>query len=843
MGSTFLSIPTKRAMPDPTASSNGPSKRSKPPSTPLCIRPAHVAFRLLCHVSRVGGIIGKSGSVIKQLQQVTGSKIRIEDAPAESPDRVITVVGPSAVNTKIMLNIGSLGNGDDSRVEEIDVSKAQEALVRVFERILEVAAESNGAALGMVSCRLLAEVKQVGSVIGKGGKVVEKIREDTGTKIRVLTDKLPACAGPTEEIVEIEGGVLAVKKALVAVSHRLQDCPPVNKTKVTENRTIESVLPETLHRPIELLPEETLHRPIDLLPKETLHRPIDLLPQETLRRPIDLLPRETLRRPIEVVPQDPLCRPIDVVPQEFFHRHIEVVSQEALSDLHVDHLSQRSSLVPSIPGSSISYATRAHPLSLESEKAPPLDTKTMQQEVVFKILCPSGRVGGVIGKGGAIIKALQSDTGATITIGATITDCDERLITVTASENPESRYSPAQKAVVLVFVRAFEASIEKGLDSGSGKVSNVTTRVVVPSSQVGCLLGKGGAIISEMRKATGTIMRILGTDQVPKCVTENDQVVQISGGYLNVRDAIYHVTGRLRENLFSTTLKSAGAKSSSLVLTETSPYERLLDATPFGLQVLSGVSHSLSRHTTLALNRMDPLGLSHSSDRPRSPGLWTSEQMATGLNPRNIVDIGRGLTSFRGGFELCSGNKSAIVTNTTVEIRVPENVIDSVYGENGRNLARLREVQEVLLLLGGYEIPSGIPALGTVSVTQRGMGDFPGRSIQPQRAASLNRFREKRKERCFDKKIRYTVRKEVALRMQRKKGQFTSSKAISDEVASASSGWSGAAGSGQDESMQEILCTHCGISSKKTPMMRRGPAGPRTLCNACGLKWANKALN
>lgn len=23
-------------------------------------------------------------------------------------------------------------------------------------------------------------------------------------------------------------------------------------------------------------------------------------------------------------------------------------------------------------------------------------------------------------------------------------------------------------------------------------------------------------------------------------------------------------------------------------------------------------------------------------------------------------------------------------------------------------------------------------------------------------------------------------------------------------------------------------------------MMRRGPAGPRTLCNACGLKWANK---
>uniref|UniRef100_A0A3N7HSY0 GATA-type domain-containing protein n=1 Tax=Populus trichocarpa TaxID=3694 RepID=A0A3N7HSY0_POPTR len=36
-------------------------------------------------------------------------------------------------------------------------------------------------------------------------------------------------------------------------------------------------------------------------------------------------------------------------------------------------------------------------------------------------------------------------------------------------------------------------------------------------------------------------------------------------------------------------------------------------------------------------------------------------------------------------------------------------------------------------------------------------------------------------------------------------------------------------------------CTHCRIGSKSTPMMHRGPAGPRTLCNACGLKWANKA--
>jgi len=44
------------------------------------------------------------------------------------------------------------------------------------------------------------------------------------------------------------------------------------------------------------------------------------------------------------------------------------------------------------------------------------------------------------------------------------------------------------------------------------------------------------------------------------------------------------------------------------------------------------------------------------------------------------------------------------------------------------------------------------------------MVDFPQRLTMPQRMASLSRFREKRKERNFDKKIRYTVRKEVAQR-------------------------------------------------------------------------------
>ncbi|KAF9675098.1 hypothetical protein SADUNF_Sadunf10G0196100 [Salix dunnii] len=157
------------------------------------------------------------------------------------------------------------------------------------------------------------------------------------------------------------------------------------------------------------------------------------------------------------------------------------------------------------------------------------------------------------------------------------------------------------------------------------------------------------------------------------------------------------------------------------------------------------------------------------------------------------------------------------------------------------------KVQAVLLLLGGREVPAASTPAAPLSAHHnsniRGLSGTPQRFSVPQRLASLIRFREKRKERNFDKKIRYTVRKEVALRMQRNKGQFTSLKPNHDDSASAATSW-GSNESGCSDSNgsqhQEAVCRHCGISEKSTPMMRRGPEGPRTLCNACGLMWANK---
>ncbi|XP_020276258.1 GATA transcription factor 28-like [Asparagus officinalis] len=125
------------------------------------------------------------------------------------------------------------------------------------------------------------------------------------------------------------------------------------------------------------------------------------------------------------------------------------------------------------------------------------------------------------------------------------------------------------------------------------------------------------------------------------------------------------------------------------------------------------------------------------------------------------------------------------------------------------------------------------------NVHHRLPNDITRLSTNPHRLASIMRYREKRKNLCFDKKVLYEVRQDVASRMKRHKGQFASSKKNSEEAVSPSSSGEHAQSNSQEETVSSF-CQNCGTPKGATPMMRRGPAGPRSLCNACGLMWANK---
>lgn len=105
-------------------------------------------------------------------------------------------------------------------------------------------------------------------------------------------------------------------------------------------------------------------------------------------------------------------------------------------------------------------------------------------------------------------------------------DVDEESVIVDGSEQETSHL---QKALLLVFDRIVEAETgTDGADGENNKSSMFLLRLLVLSSQVGCLLGKGGSIIKQISAESGAQIRVLPRDKLPACASSSDEVVQVT---------------------------------------------------------------------------------------------------------------------------------------------------------------------------------------------------------------------------------------------------------------------------------------------------------------------------
>ncbi|CAN4089537.1 unnamed protein product [Withania somnifera] len=187
----------------------------------------------------------------------------------------------------------------------------------------------------------------------------------------------------------------------------------------------------------------------------------------------------------------------------------------------------------------------------------------------YRILCHDVKAGGVIGKSGSIIKAIRQHTGAWVNMHELIPGDDERIIEIsdTRRRDPDGRmpaFSPAQEALLLIHERILDSDSGGGGGGGySGGIeveeefrmrgvggnSRAVTRLVVSRMHVGCLLGKGGKIIEQMRMETKTHIRILPRDHsLPRCVSMSEEIVQVVGEVNAVKKAVEIISSRLRES-------------------------------------------------------------------------------------------------------------------------------------------------------------------------------------------------------------------------------------------------------------------------------------------------------
>ncbi|XP_019185695.1 PREDICTED: KH domain-containing protein HEN4 isoform X2 [Ipomoea nil] len=547
----------------------GSFKRGGDPSL-VAAQPGQVNFRLLCHISTAGGVIGNNGSIVKSLENQTGCKIRFEEPLPNCHERVINITGDAVVENTISID-------HDTEEVYVQVSKAQESLVRVYEKILQV--EGNGGeGAGAIGCRLLACSNQIGALMGKGGKIVDAIRKSSGAKIKVSKkEQNPACAGSEEELIQIMGGILAVKKALVPVSRRLQDC--------TTERT-----PQYMHSRVG------------------------------------------------------------------FHENL------------ADFSSHPSPVVPPFQGNAIDHSYNDHSLSAEADRVLSLDEDNGRQKVVFRLLCSNVSAGGVIGRGATIVKALEKETGASIKFSPPVPGSKDRVATISSLENKDPLYSSAQIATVRVFERCMEVGVDQGLIPGLGMGETVTAKILVALDELNCLVDEEGNTGSGILVSTsGVEIQLLQMDLHPSCATENDRVVEIVGEYVNVKNALFQVTGKLRENLFFS-LASKGVAHRHY---------------PFSSMPESSLGE-IWRNSSAVQTDLVP--------KPGGPHIWLhNKQVKNTVNDTTNKYGSGGWNNSRGALEHGSLDANG-VADITVEIMVPGQKFGSIYGEDGTNLNRLKEI-------------------------------------------------------------------------------------------------------------------------------------------------------
>lgn len=319
-----------------------------------------------------------------------------------------------------------------------------------------------------------------------------------------------------------------------------------------------------------------------------------------------------------------------------------------------------------------------------------------QEMLTYRLICPDEKVGGVIGKGGAVVKALQYETGCDIKVLDRTPDSDDRVIIISGPSNPDEPMSAPQDAVLRVQTRIIRAAPEN-------KEQGPTGKIIISSNQIGCVLGKGGAVISEMRKSTGAYIRILGKDQTPQYAARNEEVVQINGDSDSVHEALLQITSRLREHFFrnafplnhhpSAPFPDHGPPFPPFMRRELSPPGRYSSFNQFDAGIPPhGGFHPHEDHPPFMHDHHGPGFGHHMPERFAPSGPWGPQGMEGG-GPLGFPEFSQRRP---GGF---AGSHHAVITSTTVEVVVPRSVVPAIYGDDGGCLKQIREISDAKVII------------------------------------------------------------------------------------------------------------------------------------------------
>ncbi|OMO57491.1 hypothetical protein COLO4_35360 [Corchorus olitorius] len=628
------STPSKR--PHDWHSSETNEKRKLQKCGQSKILPGGIVFRVLCPVSKTRSLIDNDGTVISQIYQETDAKVKVEEVVPGCDERIVVIMGSESSDKE---EVGMKPGKEDGGSEEANAANQTDKEKengennddKVSDPVKELSSVKDTSYLQKAFLLVCERIIEAES--DSGGVGEETVKSSTMVlRLLVLSSQVGCILGKGGSVIK-QMSADSGAQIRILPRDKLPLCASASDELVQITGEIDAV-----RKALQSISQQLIENP---------PRDHDSSPLNPTRQPSHSFgPRPEVHQPPN-----------------------RSLSSHAAGPREVDnHLA----VPPPIPG-------RMMP-SLEM--------------LIFRLLCHQERVGGLIGKGGAVVKTLQQETGCEINVVDGIADSEDRVIIISGPAHPDDRISAAQDAVFRVHSRVNRAIPDS-------KDKTVTARLLVSSNQIGCLLGKGGSIIAEMRKSTGAHIRILGKDQVPKCASEGEEVVQINGEHDTVREALFQITTRLRQHFFRDAFPSINHPSNPAFLDQVPPFSSFMGRREFSPPGGLGPYHHFD-----AFGGPPPRGGFHPHDDPsfirniHRPGMPPHISERRPWGPQGFM----GMPDFAGpphrrisGFG--GGSQPAIITSTTVEVVVPRSLVPIIYGEDGACLKQIRQISDAKITI------------------------------------------------------------------------------------------------------------------------------------------------
>ncbi|XP_033875644.1 poly(rC)-binding protein 4 isoform X1 [Acipenser ruthenus] len=292
--------------------------------------------------------------------------------------------------------------------------------------------------------------------------------------------------------------------------------------------------------------------------------------------------------------------------------------------------------------------------------------------LTLRLLMHGKEVGSIIGKKGETVKRIREESSARVNISEG--SCPERIITMTGTMDAVFR------AFTMITLKLEEQDLSTLVSNGAvTSKPPVTLRLVIPASQCGSLIGKGGSKIKEIRESTGAQVQVAG-DLLPN---STERGVTISG----TPDAIILCVKQICAVILESPPKGAtipyrpSPSPGSVII---SGNQVLNEAHDFGFHPFFSMAQESLQLQHHAYSLQNQYGIPHSE-------LVKLHQLS--MQQGTLAPMGQTTAAVLPGMEATS-------QTTSQELLIPNDLIGSIIGRQGSKINEIRQVSGAQIKIG-----------------------------------------------------------------------------------------------------------------------------------------------